>query len=303
MNHQTAQLPSKSIKDVLISLGYRPKKIGDNYMMRALYRDGDNDNALAVHCRTGVFYDFVNKASGSFGELVKLTTGEKNVDQYLDGLELEELPDKIDTPTIFNKSTLELLFPNYIYWNERGISDATLKTFKNGIVHSGKLYQRSCFPIINPDGRIVGYSGRIILQKEDVPKWKHLGSKQYFIYPAYWNKDILLKEKTIILVESIGDMLSLWEAGIKNVLVTFGLYLSDKLLSYIVGMNPERIHISLNNEQTERGNLAAEKMKLKLANYFDNKKLFISLPPKKDFNECSLKEILNWHLTLSKKNG
>lgn len=294
---------SKSLKEVLISLGYQPKKVGDNYMMTALYRGGDNKNALAVHCRTGVFYDFVNKVSGSFEELVKLTTGEKKVDEYLQGLELEEIAEKIKTPTIFNKSTLELLFPNYIYWNQRGISDETLKNFKNGIVHSGKLYQRSCFPIINPDGRIVGYSGRLITEKENAPKWKHLGSKQYFVYPAFWNKEIIKETKRVFFVESIGDMISLWEAGIKNVLVTFGLYLSDKLLSYIVSIDLEEIHISLNNETNGRGNEAAEKMKIKLSSFFDNKKIFVSLPPKKDFNECSKKEINDWHLTLSKKNG
>ena len=40
-----------------------------------------------------------------------------------------------------------------------------------------------------------------------------------------YNLNFLLREREVFLVESIGDMLAMWEAGIKNCIVTILLFL------------------------------------------------------------------------------
>ena len=45
-----------------------------------------------------------------------------------------------------------------------------------------------------------------------------------------------IDEKSVILVESIGDLLNLHQNGFKNVLVSFGLDIS-KLLCHLVGLS------------------------------------------------------------------
>ena len=70
------------------------------------------------------------------------------------------------------------------------------------------------------------------------PKWKHLGKKSQWIYPYYSpniRKDIhdsILEKESVILVESIGDMLNLFQHGIYNVLVTFSTVISSPLLYF-----------------------------------------------------------------------
>lgn len=288
----------KSVKEVLLELGYRPTRINNNYRMPALYRSGDHPTALSVNVNTGDFYDWVAGKGGSLEMLAKLTLGQEDVGKYLDGFSAEETLSKIEHVSVFDKKCLDALLPNYDYWKNRGISENTLKLFRNGVAHSNKLYQRSCFPIINPDGRIVGFSGRDIISKSNI-KWKHLGYKKNFIYPAYWNEAVLLEKRQVILVESIGDVLTLWENGIKNTLCLFGLYISSPVLGYLIKINPNDILISTNNEISGRGNDAAIKIQEKLVALFDQKNIRIALPPRKDFGECSPEEILDFSKNFS----
>ena len=98
------------------------------------------------------------------------------------------------------------------------------------------------------------------------------------------------------MVESIGDMLSLWQAGVKNTLVTFGTSLSLAILNYSLKLDPRKIYISLNNDSNKNnaGNIAAEKTQARLSRYFDKSQLKIALPPKKDFGEMTKEEIVQW---------
>ena len=91
-------------------------------------------------------------------------------------------------------------------------------------------------------------------------------------------------------------MLALWEAGIKNTLVLFGLTASSKMKQILISLNLENIYISLNNDkdQTGAGNKAASKIKNDLLNYFDENQLHVHLPPSNDFGCMETSEILKW---------
>ena len=165
-------------------------------------------------------------------------------------------------------------------------------------VSSGKMKDRYVFPIFNSKNKIVGFSGRDLMNYENShrPKWKHIGSKSTWVYPAFLNADILLKNKKIIIVESIGDLLALWDAGIKYVIVSFGLDASSRLLNFLLKIDPNEVILSFNNDEANNsaGNKAADKTFNKLKKYFDPKQIKIILPDKKDFGEMNKKEIINW---------
>jgi DNA primase len=98
----------------------------------------------------------------------------------------------------------------------------------------------------------------------------------------------------VILVESIGDMLALWEAGVKNSIVTFGLEISLEILNQLLRMDVDKITISFNNDEgnNDRGNIAAYKGRKKLLKYFDSKQVEIKLPSGyNDFGEMPANEI------------
>jgi DNA primase len=110
------------------------------------------------------------------------------------------------------------------------------------------------------------------------------------------NVDEIKKQKEVIIIESIGDCLSLYQAGIKNTIVTFGLEVSVSILNFLLKLDPEKIYISFNNDNQKNnaGNNASEKAFNKLLRYFDKKQLQIKLPSKKDFGEMNEEEILKW---------
>jgi DNA primase len=132
-----------------------------------------------------------------------------------------------------------------------------------------------------------------------------MGKKVYWIYPLHMKNEFgekiamssIINSKEVILVESIGDMLSLFENGIKNVLVTFGLDISSELLINLIGLNLKKITLSFNNDfnkQENRGRNACVKNYLKLLSHFNQESVSICLPTKNDFGEMTESEISDW---------
>ena len=299
---QTCALPIYSLTDN-----------GREFRTRPLYRDSDNDNVLRIWKNSGQWVDFKENISGSLEDLVKLTLKLKNIEEAKEWIsskginvnETEIVKHKVTVsqPAFFDKSLLLKLRKDDSYWNNRGISAATLFPFQGGVASSGKMFNRYVFPIFDSEDHLIGFSGRDVssLTLEGRPKWKHLGDKKEWVFPAKINYKDLKSKKEIILVESIGDMLALMENGIKNILVTFGLNLPNKLLYFLIGMNPDKVIIAFNNDGSENGagNMAASSALNKLSNYFDKNQILVKLPSTaKDFGEMHLKDpksILNWY--------
>ena len=91
-------------------------------------------------------------------------------------------------------------------------------------------------------------------------------------------------------------MLSLWNAGYKHSLITFGVDVSVELVNVLLKIDPDKIFICLNNDakSSQAGNVAAEKISTKLKKYFDPNQIKIKLPTKNDFGVMNKDEINNW---------
>ncbi|WP_317854942.1 DNA primase [Chakrabartyella piscis] len=92
---------------------------------------------------------------------------------------------------------------------------------KNG--YHDRFRDRLMFPIFDPQGRVVGFGGRIIGRGE--PKYLNspetiLFSKSRNLYGLNFAK--AAKKKELILVEGYMDMISLYQAGFKNVVAALG---------------------------------------------------------------------------------
>ena len=134
--------------------------------------------------------------------------------------------------------------------------------------------------------------------KDNRPKWKHIGRKSTWLYPLYMTnhkgqriRDALGQNRELILVESIGDAMALYEQGIKNVLVIFGLSVNNNIINYLSGKSISHIFIATNNDENSdenRGFIAAVKSYIKLSNYFDLDRLIVKFPPKpyNDFGDA-----------------
>lgn len=299
---------SEYIREVLSDLGYTLRDYGGYFRTRPLYRDSDNDVILSINKDTGRWKDFKEGISGGLEDLVKLTL-DCNIEDARKFLQSKgsDRPTAIVKPEVKQRKTLNDEFLNNLiknnkYWNDRGVSDETLDEFGGGVCESGKMLDRYVFPIYSDRNRLIGVSGRDLNNDEWTkrPKWKHIGDKTAWTYPTQVNEEILRQSKQVILLESIGDMLALWEQGIKNTLVTFGLDVNTAILNKLLRLDPNDVIVSFNNdsESNNAGNLAAQKAKKKLRKYFDEEQVKISLPSKNDFGEMSSAQISEWYTKL-----
>ena len=298
------------IKDILSEIGY--SNIIDNgkeYRMRPIYRDSGNNTSLKVDKKSGSFIDFSANIKGPFSELIKLTLNlksSKEAQKWISGKGISiDHKSSDQKPEIKHQRTypleyLEKLKPIHDYWIKRGIPLDVIKLFRGGVAGTGRMKGRYVFPIFNSSKSIVGFSGRDLLVSKNSdysrPKWKHYGEKAKWKYPLHVNYREVKERKKVILVESIGDMLALWNAGYKHSLVIFGVDVSVEVINVLLKVDPDKIFICLNNdsEKSNAGNVAAEKIQFKLRKYFDTHQIKIKLPTKNDFGDMSKEEITNW---------
>ncbi len=284
------------IREILTEAGYRLTDTGSHWRTSALYRGGKNSTALSIDKRTGVFYDFVTGARGSAEQLAKIVAG-KNV--KFENYTFEPEVSKIKVTKTYSKDILARLMPEYGPFPKRGIKKETLELFEAGMATAGKLSQRICFPIYDREGRIIGFTGRWKWDKlpnKMTAKWKKIGDSKNWLYPNHLNLDVLREKGEIIIVESVGDILSLWDAGLKQIMCIFGTSISSKQLSYIVGLDPQRVIIATNNdEDPAKGPAAAEKIRKKLTFLINADKVVIALPTRNDFGDMDEKEIQEWY--------
>ena len=296
------------IREILSDLGYTLRDYGGYFRTRPLYRDSDNDVILSINKDTGRWKDFKEGISGGLEDLVKLTLdcNIEDAKKYLKDRGSDRpvavVKPKVKQRKTLNDEFLNNLIKNNKYWNERGVSDETLEEFKGGVCESGKMLDRYVFPIYGERERLVGVSGRDITKDNWTkrPKWKHIGDKSSWVYPLQVNEQFLAQTKRAILVESVGDMLALWENGVKSTIVTFGLEVSTAILNKLLRLDPDDVIVSLNNdsESNHAGNLAAQKAKKKLLKYFDEDQVKIALPSQNDFGKMSSAQISEWYTSL-----
>jgi len=224
---------------------------------------------------------------------------------YLRGTNPDENPDyelidpepKISVERVYPESSLDRLVPDYSYWEGRGIKPEVLARLEGGMApedEKSKLSARFIFPIRGLDRRIVGFTGRLTFANSFAPTWKHIFRTSKVVWPWHVAEPYVRASGKVILVESIGDLLSCQSHDIMNVLCIFGLNINGKLISTLVAANVKQIIISLNrDEDPSKGQRAAEKIRNKLSAFFNEESLIIRLPPegKKDWNECSSEEI------------
>ncbi len=158
----------------------------------------------------------------------------------------------------------------YLY--KRGINDASIKIFglgyapdqwdglvqyaikqsfplesleKAGLIlkrEDGAYYDRFrdrvIFPIFSITGRIIAFGGRRLKEDESIPKYINspetkVYTKSKILYGLYQAKEAIRKSGSVILVEGYMDCVSLFQAGIENVVATSGTALTEEQVKLI----------------------------------------------------------------------
>jgi DNA primase len=96
-----------------------------------------------------------------------------------------------------------------------------------------KFRGRVIFPIFSPNGRVIAFGGRILDNRENTAKYlnspeSQIYSKRKSLYGLYHSKDDIRKLDRAILVEGYMDLVSLFQAGVKNVVASSGTSLTEE---------------------------------------------------------------------------
>jgi len=123
------------------------------------------------------------------------------------------------------------------FLKKQGIDEGMLKeiSLARTSQKSGKLYDffrdRVIFPIINTQGRVIGFGGRILGDGEP----KYLNSLESLIFQKGQNlfglnltRSEIQKEGFAIMVEGYMDVVGLYQAGVKNVAASLGTALTEQ---------------------------------------------------------------------------
>ena len=135
---------------------------------------------------------------------------------------------------------------------------------KSGLFSKGKkgyidrFRNRIMFPFFSPSGKVIGFSGRSLSEKEDV---KYLNSpetllfqKSRVFYGSYQTMPEIRKQNYVLLVEGQTDFLRLYEKGFTNVLATSGTAFSSK---HAVALNKYTNRVILTYDSDNAGINAA----------------------------------------------
>jgi 5S rRNA maturation endonuclease (ribonuclease M5) len=292
------------ILTVLNNIGYTSfTEVGGILRCRPLYRDSSSDTVLCINKANGLWFDHSLREGGGLSKLIQKTLATDDpaiIKGHLGDLSIvnyDRESTELTQTKVFDKEILVKLIHDNSYWNSRGISNFTLDDFEGGLAQKGRMIGRYVFPIFNDKDDLVGFAGRQIKDNPDFCKWKILGKKSEWIYPLLSTKYIQAKNE-VILVESLGDCLNLFEFGYKNVIVSFGVSLSSKIIEHLLKLDVSKIIIALNNDEDGGfvGNQASEEFQVELCKYFDKEQVKISLPPAKDFGEIKDPEIIKqWY--------
>ncbi len=151
------------------------------------------------------------------------------------------------------------------YFKERGFNDATIKEFRLGFSNEGynDFYQaavaqgfnpqllfdvglcipddrgghdrfrgRVMFPIMNIAGKVIAFGGRTLKKSKDIAKYVNspesvIYSKRDVIYGLYQAKREISKQDKCFIVEGYADVISMHQAGFKNVIASSGTALTE----------------------------------------------------------------------------
>ncbi|MCX6120047.1 MAG: DNA primase [Ignavibacteriales bacterium] len=159
------------------------------------------------------------------------------------------------------------------YFYRRGFTDETIRTFGLGyamnswdafvqkaqeegfksediakvglarVRDDGSLYDyfrgRAMFPIFSTQGRVIGFGARK-MREDDAIAGKYINSpetpiynKSRVLYGLFHAKDSIRQEDNALMVEGYADLISLYQAGIQNVVASSGTALTEEQLVLI----------------------------------------------------------------------
>ncbi|MEJ5351439.1 MAG: DNA primase [Melioribacteraceae bacterium] len=146
-----------------------------------------------------------------------------------------------------------------------------------------KFRGRIIFPIFSPNGRVIAFGARILIDKENTAKYLNspeskIYSKRKSLYGLFHSKEEIRKLDRAILVEGYMDLISLYQADIKNVVASSGTSLTEEQVQLLSRFTKNIIVLFDADPAGQKASLRS--IELLLKHDFDIKVMM--LPPDED---------------------
>ncbi|HEY5600987.1 MAG TPA: DNA primase [Patescibacteria group bacterium] len=209
------------------------RRVGIEVVKKGFSKDKQKDKLLAIHDLTARLYHYLlteHKVGARAREyLANRQISKKSIEEFKLG---------------FAPNSFETIL-NFLTKKDFGLADislAGLVVSKGSSTQKSNFYDRFrdriMFPIYNLGGSIVGFSGRTLDPKMKEAKYINspetpLFSKRNLLFGLNLAKSAIRENDEAILVEGELDMISSYQAGVKNVVASKGTALTGEQISLI----------------------------------------------------------------------
>lgn len=160
---------------------------------------------------------------------------------------------------------------------------------------------RVMIPLADAQGRVVGFTARLLDDNENGPKYINtpqtmLYDKGRQVYGLHLAKEAIRKAKFVVVVEGNLDVIASHQAGVANVVATAGTAMTPMHLKELSRFTPD---VRLAFDQDQAGINAAERA-IPLANQAGVSLSMITVPSGKDPDELIQKDPTLWQEVINK---
>jgi len=245
------RIKAAPVSKVIEACGGKLKRVGHEFITICPWHD-DTNPSLTVNDQKGFCFchccreggdsvKYIQKRNGlAFRDAVEKAAGILSISVDYDNEDPEEAARRkaeYAAALSENQSKQELFRKNLNHQRagrirgilkDRGITPAASKEFGLGFSDTGHFSGRITIPIHDHRGQLVGWTGRATKNKEEQPaKYKNsaeglLFHKKTLVFNEPRAVEAAREAGTLIFVEGHLDVVSMWQAGIKNVVAMQG---------------------------------------------------------------------------------
>ena len=197
------------------------------------------------------YYEMMNIATKFYENNLKTQYGKEAV-EYLTkrGIDKEIIKEFNIGLALKEKNILYELLKSKKY-NEKEMEEIALINISDNIYDN--FMNRIMFPLQDPQGNIIGFSGRIYYETQNAPKYINtretvIFKKGQMLFNYHRAKPFIRNEKQVVVVEGYMDAIRLFASGIKNVVAIMGTSLTKEQIFLLKKLN-SKIILCLDNDE------------------------------------------------------
>jgi DNA primase len=162
--------------------------------------------------------------------------------------------------------------------------------------HSSDMFRgRIMIPLADPQGRIIGFTARLLADEPDAPKYINTPQtvtydKSRHVFGLHLAKEAIRKDGFVVVAEGNLDVIGSWQAGVQNIVASAGTAMTEYHLKALKRFTGD-IRLSFD---ADRAGIAATERVIPLAQKAEVSLRIISIKDAKDPDELVRKDVKLW---------